>query len=72
MLYKKPRQNFNPLFKAVGCICIFESEVLLLKRVPGKSYPGYWGVPSGKIKENESPVKAIVRELFEETYTAPR
>jgi 8-oxo-dGTP pyrophosphatase MutT (NUDIX family)/deoxyadenosine/deoxycytidine kinase len=67
MLYKKIQQGVNPLFKAVGCICIFEGELLLLKRVLGKSYPSYWGVPSGKIKENESPVMAVVRELFEET-----
>lgn len=67
MLFKKTLNDNPPLFKAVGCICILEDKILLLKRVLGKSYPGCWGIPSGKIKENESPIKAIVRELFEET-----
>ncbi len=67
MLYKEIQQNAKPLFRAVGCICIFEGNILLLQRVLDKSYPGYWGIPSGKIKDNESPVKAMVRELFEET-----
>lgn len=40
MLYKKKLDDNPPLFKAVGCVCISEDKILLLKRVLGKSYPG--------------------------------
>lgn len=67
MLYLKEHNDFPPLFEAVGCICAFNGKVLLLKRVKGKSYPEHWGIPSGKLKNNETRIRAIVRELFEET-----
>ncbi|MEJ7623781.1 MAG: NUDIX domain-containing protein [Pyrinomonadaceae bacterium] len=67
MLFREVQPDISPLFASVGCFCIFNGKLLLLKRVKGKSYPGYWGVPSGKIAEGESPTKAVIRELFEET-----
>lgn len=67
MLFREIQPDISPLFASVGCFCIFEGKILLLKRVRGKSYPGYWGVPSGKIADGESPIKAVIRELFEET-----
>lgn len=68
MSHSNENASFLPLFKAVGCVCIFEKKILLLKRVNDKSYPQYWGIPSGKIDENESDIKAMIRELFEETH----
>jgi 8-oxo-dGTP pyrophosphatase MutT (NUDIX family) len=67
MLYLQEQTNYPPLFEAVGCICYSKGRILLLKRTDEKSYPGRWGIPSGKVKENESRLRAIVRELFEET-----
>ena len=67
MLYETPNSNFPPLFRAVGCICIHSNELLLLKRALGKAYPGYWGLPSGKVHKGEDDVMAMVRELYEET-----
>ncbi|NIA13346.1 MAG: NUDIX domain-containing protein [Nitrospiraceae bacterium] len=56
-----------PLFDAVGCICIAEGKILLLKRHPDKSYPATWGIPTGKVLPEESRTRAIVREMYEET-----
>jgi 8-oxo-dGTP pyrophosphatase MutT (NUDIX family) len=55
------------LFRAVGCVVRHGGKLLLLKRAGAKSFPGRWGVPSGKVEENETELQAVVRELFEET-----
>lgn len=57
----------SPLFAAVGCVCIHQNEVLLLRRNRDKSHPLSWGVPTGKIEFDESDIGTIVRELYEET-----
>lgn len=68
MIYKKEKLiDKIPLFSAVGCVCFCDNEILLLRRNKDKSYPGLWGVPTGKIVGVEKPIHAIVRELYEET-----
>ena len=67
MLYSVQQTKFPPLFEAVGCICVFRKKILFLKRIKDKSYPEYWGIPSGKIEGDESQTRAMIRELFEET-----
>lgn len=67
MLYRDIQPELKPLFNAVGCICLLRGKVLLLRRVADKSYPGYWGTPSGKLRDGETPIKGMIRELFEET-----
>jgi 8-oxo-dGTP pyrophosphatase MutT (NUDIX family) len=67
MLYTTEQREFPPLFEAVGCICYCQSRLLLLKRFHDKSYPGLWGIPSGKLNPEESQIRGMVRELFEET-----
>jgi 8-oxo-dGTP pyrophosphatase MutT (NUDIX family)/deoxyadenosine/deoxycytidine kinase len=67
MLYRSPQRSFPALFKAVGCVYVHRGKVLLLKRGPEKSYPSYWGLPSGKVHAKETTLRAMVRELFEET-----
>lgn len=67
MLYSSPNPDHPPLFKAVGCICIANHRVLLLERGPKRSYPYHWGLPSGKLDAGETPTRAMVRELYEET-----
>lgn len=57
----------KPLFEAVGCVCILQKKLLLLRRNQEKSYPDHWGLPSGKREENETSIQAALRELFEET-----
>lgn len=55
----------NPL-PSVGAIAVKEDKVLLIKRgiEPGK---GIWAPPSGFVELGETPEKAVLRELKEET-----
>lgn len=67
MIYSKIQDTIPYFFEAVGCLCLFDNTLLLLKRNEGKSYPRHWGIPSGKKRENETRINAAIRELFEET-----
>ena len=67
MLFLNEQIDHSPLFHAVGCVCRFREEILLLERAGDKSYPNCWGIPTGKVEENEELIQAMVRELFEET-----
>jgi len=42
------------------------NEILLSKRPINKHLEGYWEFPGGKIETNESPEKALIREIKEE------
>ena len=41
-------------------------KVLIARRAAHKSMPGKWEFPGGKMEPDESPEKALERELFEE------
>jgi 8-oxo-dGTP diphosphatase len=43
-----------------------DGAVLLQKRPEGRSMPGLWEFPGGKIEADESPETALTRELQEE------
>ena len=43
-----------------------DNRVLLARRPKGKDMGGLWEFPGGKIKEGESPERAVIRELKEE------
>ena len=43
-----------------------ENEVLIGKRPAIKNFPELWELPGGKIKDNENPEQAIIREAEEE------
>ena len=49
-----------------------ELEFLLLKRSDNQIYPGVWQMVSGKIKENESAIETVLREIKEETGLTPK
>jgi 8-oxo-dGTP diphosphatase len=51
---------------AVGVIINTNREVFISKRRPGQFYEGYWEFPGGKHEENETPLEALSRELYEE------
>ncbi|MBA2369929.1 MAG: NUDIX hydrolase [Candidatus Protochlamydia sp.] len=59
--------GFVPRVEISACYLEIDNNLLLLQRAQGKLEPGKWGVPAGKIEKNESPEKAAIRELFEET-----
>ena len=65
-VFLKPPSSFNPTMEAAGCYCDCLDKLLLVKRQSFKSQGNKWGVPGGKLEENESPLAAVVRELREE------
>ena len=54
------------LIIAIGILRNAKDEVLLGKRMKGKSLKGYWEFPGGKIEPNETPEEALLREFHEE------
>jgi 8-oxo-dGTP pyrophosphatase MutT (NUDIX family) len=53
---------------AVEVMLKVDGKLLLMKRAPDCDVaPGVWSVPAGKVKYEEIPLKAVVRECFEET-----
>lgn len=55
------------LVEAAGCLCECQNRLLYLRRSPGKLEGNYWNIPGGKLEPGETPVEAVIRELFEET-----
>lgn len=57
----------KPLLIVVACALLdADNRVLLAQRPAGKSLAGLWEFPGGKIEANETPEKALIRELSEE------
>ena len=53
---------------AVAVIVNNDNKILLLKRGKGAPWmPNRWALVGGGIEKGESPVKAVEREIFEET-----
>ncbi len=53
--------------RVVGCFLFHEDKFVLVHRLPHKPEGGTWGLASGKVENGETDLKAIQRELFEET-----
>lgn len=51
---------------AAGVIIKPDGSFLLTCRPEGKPYEGYWEFPGGKIEDDEAPLHALNRELYEE------
>ena len=43
-----------------------DGRVLIAQRPPGKAMAGLWEFPGGKVRDGETPERALVRELKEE------
>lgn len=63
---KKP-ENFHPKVEVAACYIEIDGALLLLQCGHSKKEVGFWGIPAGKIEQNETPEQAARRELFEET-----
>ncbi len=67
MMISREEPSRPVLFAAAGCFCLHGNNVLLLRRSDDKSYPGHWGVPTGRLEAGEDGIRAVIRELYEET-----
>jgi 8-oxo-dGTP pyrophosphatase MutT (NUDIX family) len=67
MLYLSKPADFIPKFEVVSLYVEYDGKILLLHRLPHKSQGNKWGVPAGKVDPNETPLTALIREVFEET-----
>lgn len=57
--------NDKPLAIVIAAV-INRGRILLIKRIKG-DYIGLWGLPGGKIEQNEHMSDAAIREIEEET-----
>ena len=56
----------NIIYVTAIALVDWEGKVLLSLRSRKKILANYWEFPGGKIKKNEEPDDAIIRELYEE------
>lgn len=53
---------------SVEALIIKDNKIFITKRADGcKVAPGIWNVPAGKVKYEEIPTDAVIREVLEET-----
>lgn len=53
--------------RVAGILVKCKNEVLLCRRGPKESFPGFWGIPSGHVNKKEDIKNAAYREFHEET-----
>ena len=58
--------DFHSEKDVAACYVVCQNRFLLLKRAPDKPQPNTWGVPAGKFEPEETPEKAVIREVLEE------
>lgn len=58
--------------QAAGILFIWQNKILLLRRSAMISEPFVWGIPGGKVEQNETPLEAAIRETIEETGSIPQ
>jgi 8-oxo-dGTP diphosphatase len=63
-----PAIGAEPRVVLVAAVALVDADgrVLLAQRPPGKSMAGLWEFPGGKVKAEETPEAALIRELAEE------
>jgi 8-oxo-dGTP pyrophosphatase MutT (NUDIX family) len=62
----EPPPHFSPAWEVSGCFCTCQNKVLLLKRHPSKPQGNTWSLPAGKLEIGETPLQALIMELYEE------
>jgi len=66
MIYKTEPENFISRFEIVSCYVEHDGKILILHRQNHKPQGNTWGLPAGKIDDNEDKIEAMLREIFEE------
>lgn len=56
-----------PVYHVAAGLVFKDGNFLITQRNPDGLLGGLWEIPGGKVKENETPQEACIRELFEET-----
>jgi 8-oxo-dGTP diphosphatase len=57
----------KPILTAAYAIIEKDGKILKIRRSPGDSNAGMWEIPGGGVDPKELPIKAITREVREET-----
>jgi mutator protein MutT len=65
-VFPVPPDNFHPVVSVSACYCERFGKILLLKRATDTPQADTWGVPGGKLEKGESPLDALLREVYEE------
>ena len=59
--------SHRKILLVVACALVdADRRVLIAQRPEGKTFPGLWEFPGGKVEEGETPEAALIRELEEE------
>lgn len=66
-VYEEKPEGFQSQLVVVACYLDYQGEFLFLKRKESSSQGETWGVPAGKLEQNEKEMQGAQRELFEET-----
>jgi 8-oxo-dGTP diphosphatase len=66
-VYTAPPPVFSSKIEVSGCFCEHEKQLLFLLRHPESLQGSTWCIPGGKLFSYETPLKAAVRELHEES-----
>lgn len=66
LVFEQRPSDFKPIVEVSACYLEWEGKYLFLKRAVGKSQENTWGVPAGKFEKGETPLDAVLREVFEE------
>lgn len=67
LVFRTKPQDFSPTVEVAACYLEINNKFLFLKRAIGIPEGEKWGVPAGKIEQNEGSLEAVCRETFEET-----
>lgn len=67
MLSRTEIENFNKKFDVVSVFIEYDGEILMLHRHDHKPQGNTWGMPAGKVSDNEDMLDALIREVEEET-----
>ena len=65
-IYTEKPMNFSPGLVSVACYITYGNKMLFLQKAEGQWSAEKWGIPCGKVEEEELP-EAMAREVLEET-----